>query len=241
MAKKRNGGTPARDVPPGVESNDVTTMDTYTVIELTPATVRDLYELNPDRNPFTDAEKSFLANVRSYPIEDENKLGTIEQDADVNLTGAETVALIDTELGSSDWRTGQAAAGAPIRKTFDNGTGIVVDAEFWGVDPILGGSGGEYTITAPVGCVWKSYYVEALNTSTATDGSGDITITLVNLADIRDWCNAELTEFGDNEVLDDTASDSGIKRTQNPIGTDRIQNIWTDVQPLSGFGIFLSR
>lgn len=57
---------------------------------LSAANVKTIYESNADTNAFTDAEKTKLTNIEALAKDDQ--------------TGAEIVALLDTELGSAGWR-----------------------------------------------------------------------------------------------------------------------------------------
>lgn len=66
----------------------------------TAASIKTKYESNTDTNAFTDAEKA--------------KLAGIETAATADQTGTEIVAAIDTELASTDWRTGSGGGGGTI-------------------------------------------------------------------------------------------------------------------------------
>lgn len=85
-----NDGT-WKDVPAGVSSyNDLT--DKPTTITTSQA---DAITSNTQK--------------RSYPADDETKLGNIEENATADQTGTEIVSAIDTELGNTDWKTGGSA------------------------------------------------------------------------------------------------------------------------------------
>lgn len=126
------------------------------------------------------------------------------------------------------------------RAILSDAIGITVDIEFSGVVPTIAGSGGNYTLTIVTGCVWRNFHVDVPNTAAGTD-AGEFSLTIVNTSGVRDWSAAELTEYGDGEVLDDSEGLSGIKRTQIPAGTDRIENTWVNLNGLNGFGIFFNR
>lgn len=69
----------------------------------TSASIKLKYEANPDTNAFTDSEKA--------------KLFGIETGATADMSGAEIVSAIDTQLGSTAWQSGGGGAGiaeAPI-------------------------------------------------------------------------------------------------------------------------------
>ncbi len=68
----------------GIESN--------ATADQTDAEIKTAYENNSDTNAFTDAEQT--------------KLSGVESGATADQTGAEIEALIDAELGSTDWKTG---------------------------------------------------------------------------------------------------------------------------------------
>jgi hypothetical protein len=87
-----------------------------------------------------------LAGVLS--ASDKTKLDGIESGATADQTGAEMVSAIDTELGSTDWRTGGGGASAAEDVTYDNGTsGLAAEDVQAAIDEIVAELGGVTNLT----------------------------------------------------------------------------------------------
>lgn len=85
-------GDPLRDAMIKVNDNFTELYSrTATIVIETPLSIKTKYESNDDTNAFTDALKEKLENI--------------EQNATADMSGAELVAAIDTELATTSWRS----------------------------------------------------------------------------------------------------------------------------------------
>lgn len=152
---------------------------------LSAAQIKTLYESNANTNAFTDTLLS--------------KLNAIAAGAEVNLDGAETVALLDAFFGNTDWRTGGGG-----------GTDDQTASEVPVTD-----SGGFYTATDVEGVQQEQGPLIAANTAKRSYPTGDET----KLGTIESGAEVNLTG-SEMETLLDAYFGNTDWRTQDGTGTD---------------------
>ncbi|QJA43161.1 tail fiber protein [Phaeobacter phage MD18] len=141
----------------------------------TAASVKTKYESNADTNAFTDAEKT--------------KLSSVEPNATADMTGAEIVSAVNSELGGTGWQGGGGSGGvtAPV---FTEQTAVnydVTDADLSGTAIVERNNNTANTVTVPPGLTGM-HPVNIVQTGTGTttivQGPGVSISSLNDMVDI---------------------------------------------------------
>lgn len=129
---------------------------------LTATQVKTLYESNADTNEFSDA---LLA-----------KLNAIAAGAEVNLTGAETVTLLDAYFGNTDWRTGGGGVGSNPVNDLAGGTVLTAGNDYFDTASAnrtltISGTSGTISVYLQVTATPVTWNITELVGRSGTDGT----------------------------------------------------------------------
>jgi hypothetical protein len=166
------------------------------------------------------------------PAGETDKLYLVRDKGDGNpgiyeWNGSAYVLLADVAAGGG---------GASLARTTLSDAAISVTVNYFGASaPTLAGSAGVYTVTLPAGTKLSSARVAAADAGTATDGSGNFTMTFDSADGIDEYTNTEITALSDSTKVNNLIQ-RGMSVTEAGNGSGQVTTAFNSIE--SGVGAF---